>query len=94
MDVRYKGGVTDQAQVRNKGLVWVHLSFLTVKICKICSMSIIEQDLCYRNRLDVLWTRAGAASQCCAGTEGRDTQCRSTFDWVYVGLYAFHKTGF
>lgn len=29
-------GVIDQAQVRNKGLIRVHLSFLTVKSVKIC----------------------------------------------------------
>lgn len=49
-------------------------------------VSMVEQDFWYRNSVDVLWTRAGAASQCCAGTEGRNTQCRSTFDRVRQSL--------
>lgn len=70
MNVHYRG-VIDQAQVRNRGLIMVHLSFLTVKSVKSDSIENIvltllevimtEQDFFYRNSVELLWTRAGAA---------------------------------
>lgn len=59
----------------------VHESFLTDKsvsietiVLSMLEVSMTEQDLLYRNGVELLLARAGAAYQHCAATEGSNTE--------------------